>query len=184
MATSAGDATAAVSYNDLLIAAGSICTVANTTLTSFVGAVKVERIQVWATSNSANAGVACSVNFYAGAGAGFASNMEFSDSSLSPAYPAHVDCRPPKDSSAAFWYNIGGAGAGTAFTLNYDSALGTSATALVDVTLSCIMFDNASQTLQATQAVAAGTLGQVYYGYLDFSSGNKVLRPVSLVSTL
>jgi hypothetical protein len=158
----------------LLTAAGTVCTVANTTCTSIFGAVKVNRLRVWGSfpGGSTNAPATVSVEWMGDANNIYQSNLEVSDTSNSVTAPAFVDCRPPRNSLAAFWQNTGTTAA--FFTLAAEQY------SIVDVHLSLILYDDDADTTQATRTVTTGTLGLVYYLGLD--SGNQ-WEAVSLTTT-
>jgi hypothetical protein len=158
----------------LLTAAGTVCTVTNSTCTSFFGAVKVNRLRVWGSfpGGATQAPATVSVEWMGDANNIYQSNLEVSDTSNSVTAPAFVDCRPPRNSLAAFWQNTGTTAA--FFTLVAEEY------SIIDVHLSLILYDDDADTTQATRTVTTGTLGLVYYLGLD--SGDQ-WQAVSLTTT-
>jgi hypothetical protein len=84
--------------------------------------------------------------------------------------PAHVTSKPPVGSAASFWL---GSASNTMFTLV--APVGS----VIDVHCTHVLFD--TQAAADTLAVAAGTLGALYYMPLDGVSD--VYLPVSLGTT-
>jgi hypothetical protein len=157
-----------ITPTSLLLAAGSVCTVANTTVTSFQGSVKVNRVEMWSPPSAQGSATTCSVEWV---GYQNSPNREVSDTSVSVAQPAYVVSGPPASSLAAFWQ------VASATVLFYLVApIGT----IIDVHLSTILTDD--DVASATVGVAAGTLGASYFMSLDPNATHRY-TPVSLIST-
>jgi hypothetical protein len=169
---SSSGSTTPVTVGSLMCAAGTICTVANTTVTAFYGGVKVNRISIWTPPASQGAAATCAVSFTGGANT---PDREFSDSTMSVARPAHVSCRPPRGALSSFWNNSTSA-ATVLFRLTAPAG------SIIDVSVSLILFDDVAVLTQATSAVATGTLGAQYYLSLD-SNATHLFTPVSLQTT-
>lgn len=151
-----------------LIAVGKV---ANSSVSSIVGAVRVKRVEVhtayipsgvvnaqtvsleWQSSNSPN--------------------TEVSDTSLSPSYPATIVTTPPKDSLGGYWYNQGSTSV-VLFILNIGSA------SIVDVWVDLTLIDLG--TAPTALAVATAAVGVTYYPSLDNATGHG-LPPVGLTTT-
>lgn len=156
------------SFNNCL---GGVCTVVNTTVTSFVQSFIIKRIDLWAAPAAQGNNATCSVEWF---GFGNSPNIEHSDTTLSVARNAHVSSVPPAQSLAAFWQKPTGTnlciisgGAGT----------------IVDVTLDLMLTDDEQTAVNRQVAVATGVLGTVYYLALDQVLGTHNFVPVSMVTT-
>jgi hypothetical protein len=155
-----------VTPNSLMCSAGTMCSVANTTVNSFYGSVKVNQIEMWSPPASQGSSTTCSVDWI---GSSYQPNREYSDTSVSVATPAHVISSPPPMSIASFWQT---SSTNTLFTLI--APVGT----IIDVHLSLILND--SDESLVTASVTTATLGNIYYLSLD---PNKHYTPVSLTTT-
>lgn len=162
-----------VTVGSLLAAAGNVCTVSNSTVTSFFGSVKVNRIAMWAPPAAQGSSATASVNWI---GAANSSNREVSDTTVSTAIPAHVNSRPPINSLASFWSN-GSNAAATLFTLV--APPGT----IIDVSMSLILQDDDAIDSIVDTAVATATFTNTYYLSLDPNATHRY-TPVSLTSTV
>jgi len=131
------------------------------------GSFRIKEIEMWcAQTNTAGAVLAtCAVSFPLGTS--FQSNREFSDSSMSPAYPAHIRVRPPGNEYAAFWQTHTGNGY-FAFSCTQNT--------IIDIDVECVLRDGTSN-IPSTIALVAATTGAVYYQPLDGTGG--VILPVS-----
>jgi len=157
----------------LLCAAGSVGTVVNTTVTSFFGSVKINRVEIWSPPASQGAAVTCSVE-WAGSVAPFIADREVSDTTVSVARPAHLSTRPPRLSLASFWQTA------AATTI---CAVTAPVGSIIDVHLSLTLYDDNGNVPQATSVVATAVLGTVYYLSLD-PNANHRYTPVSLTTTI
>lgn len=151
-------------------AAGSICTVANTTVNSMFTCFKIKDVKIWSPVSQQGANTTCSVEWI---GTAQAPSIEISDSSSSVSQPATVSCKPPRNSNAAFWQNPN---IGSNNLFNITAPAGS----IVDLGLDLIMCDEVAASYPTT--VAAGVLGHPYYLALDGTVGNH-LPPASLSST-
>lgn len=167
--TSSSGTPTTINVNSLLGAAGTMCTVANTTVSTFFESVRVGRVQIWTPPAAQGSFATCSLEWFGGTSA---NNLEVSDTSISTATPAYISSRPPRLSLAAFWQKPA---ALNLFQLTAPSG------SIIDVDLELIMSDD--ETTPATTAVASGTLGIVYYLALDSANGTHIYTPVSLVTT-
>jgi len=152
----------------LLGAAGTMCTVANSLTSTLFESVRVKRVAMWSPPAAQGSSVTCSIEWFGGVNS---NNKEVSDTSVSVATPAHVTSSPPQQSIASFWnkpqvLNL--------FLLT--APVGT----IIDVDLDLIFSDD--ETTPQTYAVAAATLGTVYYLALD-NVATHIYVPVSLTTT-
>lgn len=161
-------ATVSITDTALLGAAGTMCTTVNAFVQSFFQSVRIKRVDVWSAPSAQGANSTCSVEWF---GFGNSPNIENSDTSLSVAKNAHVSCKPPANSLAAFWQKATGT---NLFTLTF----GTNA--IVDVILDLIQSDE--ETVPTAIVVATGVVGHVYYLALDNATGHNLV-PVSLNTT-
>jgi hypothetical protein len=157
-----------ITPTSLLCSAGTVCTVANTTVVSMFSAVKLNQIEMWSPPASQGASVTCSVDWI---GSANSPNREYSDTSVSVSTPAYVRCPPPPMSLASFWQLASATG-----ICNIVAPVGT----IIDVHLSLIMQDDAET--QANAAITTGTLGSTYFLSLDSNATHR-FTPVSLTST-
>ena len=161
-----------VTVGGLLGAAGTLGRVANTSVTCIFGSVRLKRIEMWAPPAAQGGAATVSVNYFAAAGQ---PNMEFSDTSVSVAQPAHIVAYPPSQSLAGFWQNAIG------FATALCGMTGPAGT-IVDVDVDLVMGDQ-DGTGQLIINVATSVLGQIYYLALDQPGGTHVAVPVSLSTT-
>lgn len=171
--TSTNAAATAITSKGLLFAAGAVGTVLNTTVSSFHSSVKLHNIKVWTPPPSQGATATCSVEFYMGGSSSFSNTREYSDTSVSTAVPAFLNCSPPRDSLASFW-NLPAAADSQLFILT--APVGS----VIDVSLSMVINDDEGTT--QTRAVSTALLGSVYFLSLDNSTGH-IYPPVSLTTT-
>lgn len=168
--TSSANGTYVVPSVALLAAAGSFTKTTNSIVNSLFGSVKLDRIEMWSPPASQGSFATCSVEFI---GQTQANTVEYSDTSVSTAQPAHLNCVPPPQSLASFWQTGAGGGVNL-FTIV--APVGS----IIDVSLSLILWDD---DIGATStAVATAALGNVYYLALDNATGHS-LPPVSLTTT-
>jgi hypothetical protein len=166
--TSNNGGTTGITPTSMLCAAGTMGTVANTTVTSVFGAVKLNRIEIWSPPASQGSTVTCSVDFV---GLGNSPNREYSDTSISVTTPAHITCSPPPQSLASFWQFPS-----TTSLCNVTAPIGS----IIDVVVSLIMNDQ--DITPATTSVATAVLGSMYFLSLDPNT-TKHYPPVSLSTT-
>lgn len=153
--------------DDLTGIAGAICTVANSTLSKVAKSVKLHSVEIWTPPASQGAAATCSLEW---AGASNGPSIEVSDTTVSVSEPAHVRSVPPQGTPASFWQNAGG---GQLMIMTCPTG------SIIDVVCSHVLYDDAAAGV--TYAVAAGTLGVMYYLPLDGSSD--VFLPASLNTT-
>jgi hypothetical protein len=132
------------------------------------GSFRIKEVEMWTcqipTSGSPLA--TCAVSFPLGST--FASNKEFSDSSLSSAIPAHIRVKPPGDEYAAFWQTYSSSTAFMAFSCTQNT--------IIDIVFECVLRDG-SASVPSSSALISATVGAIYYGPLDGLGG--VILPVS-----
>jgi len=148
--------------------AGGMMAVTTSTQYPLATAVKVSRVRLWASATGAGSNGATASIQWAGSGGNFGSNFDVSDTSLSQAYPAHVDSRPPARSLAADWSV--GTNTGTLFQI----AISSNTEVLIDVDAVFVLNDGTAGTVVTASGASVGT---VYYAPLDGRGG--VLLPVS-----
>ncbi len=116
--------------------------------------VKVNFVEMWSVPTSATTTVAVD---FPGAGAGIAGDGRITSDTSMGLSPAHIKCKPSRQSAAGQWQATNGL---VAFTL-----LQCPQDAVIDVDVS---FRNSSSTPVLTaSAPAAATAGQFYYRGLD-----------------
>jgi len=142
--------------------------VANTTLTSMFGSLKIRAIEVWTPPASQGSAASCEVDWV---GFGNSPNIQFSDSTVSVTEPAHVRCAPPDNSLASFW-QVAGTTALCALTAPSGS--------IIDITLDLVMQDD--DISPATSSIASGALAVVYYLSADPNATHYYV-PVALSTT-
>jgi len=158
----------AITPTSILGAAGTVGITVNTNVVVICSSFKIRSLAMWTPPASQGASATCSVDWV---GSANAPNVEFSDTTVSVATPAHVQCAPPAMSLAAFWQV---AGAGTLFSLV--APVGT----IIDLDLDLILTDD---DVSATViGVAAAALGVQYYLSLDPNATHRY-TPVSLTTT-
>lgn len=134
------------------------------------GAFRIKEVEMWtAQINTAGAVLAtCAVSFPLGTS--FASNREFSDSSMSPSAPAHIRVKPPGNEYAAFWQTYSGNGY-IAFSCTQNT--------IIDIVVECTLRDGTAN-VPTSMVLVAATAGAIYYEPLDGQGG--VILPVSRTS--
>ncbi len=167
-------ATSAVAYNsitvkDLAGVCGVVGTVTNTTGAYLVGTLRVAKVEMWSPPASVGTSVSISMSW---GGFNNSPNIEYTDSSVSQTEPAHIACRPPRESLAKFWQTTGNDS--PLFILNCPTST------IIDVTIEFMEADSSS-ALTTTSLVTA-VVGQRYYLALDDTS-NHVIVPVGLFTT-
>jgi len=168
---SAGAGTYIITNNDVLLACGTICTVTNSSVTAIFSSFRIRSVEVWGGfTGSAPSGPSTVAVNWNGAPI-FVANAEVSDTSVSPAYPAHIVARPPKNTNASFWQT---ASSNSLFDLIVPS------NAMVDLEVDLIMSDNQDSLVQT--GLATATLGTEYFLALDGFASNELV-PVSLNTT-
>jgi len=159
----------AVTFADIAGAMGVFGTATNTTVTAWIASLRLKSVELWTPPPSQGAAATCSIDW-------FSTNqqpaMEFSDTSVSTAIPAHVRCSPPAKSLAAFWQAAGNAA--NAFELV--APAGT----IIDIAVEGILID--ADEVGVTYGVATAVIGKPYYLALDGFASN-LLVPVSMVTT-
>jgi len=166
-AGSSGAGTYVITNNDLILACGGICTVANSTITAIFSSFKILFVEAWAQAGAAPATIILNWN----GTPVFVANAESSDTSVSPAYPAHIRSVPPKESNASFWQT---ASSGSLFVLTVPNDT------VIDVLVDLIMSDQ--QDVDTVTGVSTATLGSQYFLALDGAASNNLV-PVSLNTT-
>lgn len=154
----------------LLLAAGCVGTVLNTTVTSVFQSVRVRRLSIYSPPASQGSFATCSVEWNGTVGSG---TQEVSDTSNSVSQPAMISSAPPRNSLGGFWSS---SVSNTAlFTIICPAG------SIIDLSLDLIMSDD--ETANPTRAVATAVLGTTYYLALDNGAGTHNLVPVSLTTT-
>jgi len=137
-------------------------------------AFKINYVEMWGMTG-AN-GTTLSIDWIGGLNS---PNKEFSDTTLSNAFPSHIRCKPPPLSLGSFWTRpiTGGP------NVNMFNLICPNAT-VIDINVTVILHDTGTVPIAFATAVTTIVLGVMYYGYLDQTSGTTagVLAPVSLNS--
>lgn len=153
-----------------LIGAMGVIATAATTAAPLYETVKVNRIKMWASSADASfCTVSCNFEGSPNATNNLRPNLEYSDSTVSSAHPAHINVTPPKNSICSFWNSFFG---------NVLFNLTCPANTIIDVTLTGIQRDETGTT---GLTLVGATAGSLYYLALDGYTPNN-FRPVSLAS--
>jgi len=166
--TSTNATATAITGTSILCAAGSVGTLLNTQVNSFVGSFKIRSIGMWTPPPSQGSAATCSVDW---SGFNNSPNVEISDTSNSVARPAHLMTSPPTASLASFWQLSGSTNLAI-----LTAPVGT----IIDVRLDLVLYD--SDITQATSTVTTAALGTVYYLSLDPNATHHYV-PVSLTTT-
>lgn len=158
-----------VSARRILSSAGAMGTVANTTVTQLFSSVKVSSLEIWSPPPSQGSVSTCSVEW---SGTDNTPAKEFSDTTMSTSLPAHIHCKPPSKSLAAFWQTDSST---TLFSIVLPSG------SVLDLVLNLVLFDETTSSTNVS--VATATVGVIYHLALDHGSSDVVV-PVSLATTV
>lgn len=169
--TNSSASTTSVSVANLLCSIGTICTVANSTLTAVCGSVKIRRITVWPAVNNTTSATYPDVTWSTGV-----SNLNKDETKIRPipqgtSITAPMVFVPPQKSLACMW--MSSSASGNLFTISTN----VGSIVLVELTGT---FSNSYGP--ASQTVATATLGSVYYPYLDGATTHRY-NPLGLSST-
>jgi len=166
--TSTSATATAITPTSTLGAMGGVSAAANTNVSSFFGSFLIREVKIYTPPASQGAAATCSVEWI---GLANCPNVEVSDTTVSVADPAVIRSRPPVNSLASFWQL-----AGTTAYMTLTAPAGS----IIDVSLDAVLFDD--DVAQAVNAVAASSLGSVYYLSLDPNATHRYV-PVSLTTT-
>ncbi len=158
-----------ITVADLFGICGGICTVANSTFQPWSGSVRLHSIRVYLGSSSTGFTL-CQIA-WAIAASTYIPDEEWNE--MQPegmATPMALTFKPPKGSLASNWFS-GNSGNVCLFSC----PAGT----IVDVDVS---FRLSNQFTANTISITTGTLGHVYYGYLDGASSHTI-QPQGVPST-
>ncbi len=134
-----------------------------------MAAVKIKSIECWAP---AAAGASQTVDLeWVGSGTFASSRQNISDTTLGTSRPAHIYCKPPKDSIAEMWITDGST-AGNLFNI------AGPADTIVEVKLQFVIRNSEASTAVGA-AVAAATVGRLYCRRLD-SNNASIMIPISM----
>jgi hypothetical protein len=160
----------AVTPTSILGAAGTMCTVGNTTVVTYANSFRINRIRIWGGAQVPATTVPTTVAVD-WTGLGNSPSREVSDTTVSNAFPAFIDTSPPPNSLAAFWQT---ASSTTIFTLKCPVQ------SVVEVHLTLILADGNPDSEGTAITVATGTQGSTYWLALD---STHIYPPISLVTT-
>jgi len=157
------------------------CCTTSTTASSVIAAARIISLELWSPPASQGAASTCTVQWVGAVSTTVnpgLSAVEASDTSVSPAYPAHIRTRPPVRSLAADWFIEGVSGTvGNLCTVNAPS--GT----ILDIEAE-IIFGDGGASSPASFVVAAGTAGLLFYAPADNdTAASGKFQPIGL-STL
>jgi hypothetical protein len=161
-----------VTNQDILGAIGGICTVANSTVRLWATSFKLNSVKMWPSANTTTTPTYTDIAWGAGA-------YGSKDSELLKAVPGGcsvtglVTFKPPKGSFATNWISNTISGNYVIFLLQ------CSVGSILDVDLS---FTLCNQVAPANASIATGTLGNIYYLFLDGSTTHQ-LQPYGLPFT-
>lgn len=147
----------------------SVCYTPNTAVRGLFYAARVNSVEVWAPPGAVGGFASIQCRWSGGT---FGADVLRNDCSVSQAEPAHLMCRPPPRTTAAYWSNNDAPG--PLF------ALGLATNSIVDLDVSLIVC-NSSTTV--VTAVSAGTDGYTYAMALDSQGGTAYLAPQGYVTT-
>ncbi len=167
-------ATGAVAYQSITVLdvagiCGVVGKVTNTSGALLVSTFKITHLEMWSPPASVGSSVSMSMSW---GGFNNSPNIEYTDTSVSQAIPAHISCRPPVNSLASFWQTTGNSTA--LFIINCPVST------IIDITLEYLYVD--SSAALTTVSLVTAVIGQMYYLTLDNSSSH-VITPVGLFST-
>lgn len=168
--SSSGAFTSPITVFNIFGVAGSIGIIAGPPgfgqVSCIASSFKINYVELWGMTGAS--GSTLSIDWVGGVNS---PNKEYSDTTLSTAFPAHLRCKPPKLSIAAFWQRPNVA---PMFTLTSTSST------VIDLNLSIIMNDTNVVPTAFNPVLTVIVLGVQYYGYLDGIGGPGALVPVSL----
>lgn len=168
--TSTSDAAQVISDINLLAAAGVSVDSTGTNGSAIWQTVKVNKIEIWSPPPSQGANATCSVLFPA---TNNSQAREYTDTSVSVATPAHVQCSPPPRSLCGFWQVGEGA---HMFTLTAPPG------SIIDVWLSLVLNDGTPPS-SVTATLVGATFGDIVYCSLDSTtSAGSVYKPIGLTT--
>jgi hypothetical protein len=166
-----------IGADSILVSAGSTATTA-VLLQSVFSSFRVLQFKMWGPV-ATTASPTISIDWFGnvnGTGDNTCLHRD-SDTSISTAYPAFINAKPPPDSFASFWQS---GGQNTPFmSLNYPA--GT----VIDLTLELILFDTSlggNPQTRASHATIGATVGQLYYTPLDVTTND--IQPIGLVNVI
>ncbi len=149
--------------------AGGICTVVNTTVAPLAVSYKLHRIRIWAAPGTTAAASSVAVRWQT------LDNLpakEVANTSMTTARPCYLEAVPPQ---GCLSHQMQGTSAVSAFGLLCPAG------ALVEIHATHWFYDTGSVAVD-TFAVAAGTLGVLYFLALDETASNNFV-PVGLPTT-
>jgi len=161
-----------VTNQDILGAIGGICTVANSTVRLWATSFKLNSVKMWPSANTTTTPTYTDISWGAGA-------YGSKDSELLKAVPGGcsvtglVTFTPPKGSFATNW--ISNTISGNYIIMSLQCSVGS----ILDVDLS---FTLCNQVAPANSSIATGTLGSIYYLFLDGSTTHQI-QPYGLPFT-
>jgi len=169
-----------ITVNGILGACGTICTTTNSVCTPIFASFKIHSIEMWGGAATSTVPSQVSVDWApnsSSVGQFYSTNIQQTDMSSTPAYPAHVKAYPPRGSAASFWCsNRNGStdGATGVVQLNFNAAT------IVDLDISLVISDNDFANNPIT--VGTATLANEYFLYLDWPTSHN-MTPFYVVST-
>ncbi len=157
-----------ISAKGILVAAGAMATVVNSTLTALFNSVKINWIKIW-TPPLTNTTQTTSINW---AGGPNSVSKEVSETTIGTAEIGFIHTSPPRQSLASFWQE------GGASTVLFSLVLPINS--VMDINVSLVVQDGDPPI---TTTAATAVLGTVYYVSLDHVDGQDKIVPVSLKTT-
>lgn len=158
-----------ITMTSIALAAGGICTVANSQIRSLFASLRVNFIEIWSPCASIGSFSTCSVDWISSGGQ--TNNVEISDTSTSVSFPAHILTSPPAGSLQRLWQRVD--------VSTPMCTLVAPTGSIIDIHLSLVFSD---QDIVTNATVATATLGTIYYLSLDDNSTHRFV-PVSLNTT-
>jgi len=118
--------------------------------------IRLKSVEMWA--QSASSAVTLTLGFISNGVGGDAPTKIYSDTAMGPNEPAHLICRPPKNSSAGFWQS--------GFSTNQLFEINAVAATIIDVTFDYVLMTD-SYVSAAANPLAGATAGILYARGLD-----------------
>jgi len=142
-----------------------------TTAARVCDAVRIKSAELWACNTAAVYGNTVELEWLNNNSGNFGPGKTFSDTALGLNDIAHISCKPPKDSTAAFWLNE---------THGTDGLirLAMPENCVLDLVLELVFYDN-DTPLFVGNAVSGATPGKFYCRALDNSDATPLIIPVS-----
>jgi len=145
-----------------------------------IAALRLRRVRIFAIQQSIGTSAYASIEFSISNSPGNVGVKPtvYSDTSLSAAYPAYVDQKPPPHSACSMWQfrPASASTGGTAIILNYTSK------AVIDIVMDYVLQNGETPPTPVTTAV--GVSGQLALNALDNTTNNDLVPSPEYVSAV